>query len=349
MDARTGEVLLAENADTRLHPASLTKMMTLYIAFEAAERGEIDLDARTTVSARAAAEPGSQLGLAAGQRIALRHLVRAVAVKSANDAATALAEAIAGDEGAFVARMNATAASMGLRSTTFRNAHGLTAEGHLTTARDMSRLGRRLMHEYPGYFGLFSRLTADAGIARVAHTNRRFLSGFAGADGIKTGYTRAAGFNLTASARRGAKRLIVTVFGAPSSAARAARAGRLMEWGFARIPEDAAPLPPPPLGVVPPGGARDVAPPAAMAAARPLLPPQRASPHGAADAPAGGLALTALRPRIPRKSGSATTAIGAARALEPVSRPARPLGRAAPLRPNGGGLGATPGFAGPGR
>jgi D-alanyl-D-alanine carboxypeptidase len=219
-------------------------MMTLYIAFEAAERGEISLDAVATVSANAAAEPGSRLGLRAGQRIALRHLVRATAVKSANDAATALAEAISGSEPAFVERMNATARRLGLAGTTFRNAHGLTAEGHLTTARDMSRLGRHLLFDHPDYYNLFSRLEADAGVARVRHTNRRFLTSYEGADGIKTGYTRAAGFNLTASAVKGDKRLIVTVFGAPSSAARAAQVAELMEAAFARVPESVPARPP---------------------------------------------------------------------------------------------------------
>jgi len=236
VDLRDGTVYHAENADARLHPASLTKMMTLYLAFEAFERGR-DPDAVVTVSAKAAAEAGSRLGLRAGQRISLRHLVRAVAVASANDAATALAEALGGSEAAFVAEMNARAADLGMAGTTFRNAHGLTAEGHLSTARDMSLLGRHLFFDYPEYWGLFGRLQADAGVATVAHTNRRFLSGYGGADGIKTGYTRAAGFNLTASAARGEKRLVVTVFGAPSSAARAARVARLMDAAFARAPE----------------------------------------------------------------------------------------------------------------
>lgn len=253
LDIRTGAVYHAENADARLHPASLTKMMTLYLAFEAAARGEIDLDAMTTVSARAAAAPGARLGLRQGQRIRLRHLVRATAVRSGNDAAIALAEAIAGTEPAFVARMNARARAMGLDGTTFRNAHGLTAEGHLTTARDMSELGRRLWWDYPDEWALFRQITVDAGVARVAHTNRRFLSGYRGADGIKTGYTRAAGYTLTGSARRGEVHLIATVFGAPSSAARAARVSALLDAAFQRAPEQVAAVPPP---VLAPGNTR---------------------------------------------------------------------------------------------
>ncbi|MEM8629592.1 MAG: serine hydrolase, partial [Pseudomonadota bacterium] len=131
MDARTGEVLHSRNADSRLHPASLTKMMTLYIAFEAVERGEISLDTMVTISKRAAAEPPSKLGLRTGQKIKLRYLIRAAAIKSANDAATAIGEAISGSEAAFARRINRTAKAMGMTRTTFRNAHGLTEQGHL--------------------------------------------------------------------------------------------------------------------------------------------------------------------------------------------------------------------------
>ena len=145
MDARTGRILQAVNADTRVHPASLTKMMTLYIVFDQIRQGKLSLDQKITVSANAANQPPSRLGLKAGQKIELRYLIRAAAIKSANDAATALGEAVAGSEEAFAARMNAYARAMGLKSTTFRNAHGLTREGHMSTARDMAVLGRRLV------------------------------------------------------------------------------------------------------------------------------------------------------------------------------------------------------------
>ncbi len=203
MDARNGNILHSSNADTRLHPASLTKMMTLYIAFEAVENGEIGLDTLVTISKNAAAEPPSKLGLKPGQKIKLRYLIRAAAVKSANDAATAIGEAIEGSEAAFARRMNRTAKDLGMSRTTFKNAHGLTATGHLSTARDMSVLGRHVFYDYPGYYNIFSRTTADAGVRTVTHTNSRFLNSYAGADGIKTGYTSAAGFNLVASAERG--------------------------------------------------------------------------------------------------------------------------------------------------
>ena len=200
IDACTGKEIHAENADTRLHPASLTKMMTLYIAFQAVERGELSLDTQVTISKNAASEPPSKLGMRPGQKIALRYLIRAAAVKSANDAATAIGEAIEGSEAAFARRMNRTAKQLGMTRTTFKNMHGLTESGHLSTARDMTALGRHLLYDYPQYYNLFSRITADAGVRKVSHTNRRFLGSYKGADGIKTGYTRAAGFNLTASA-----------------------------------------------------------------------------------------------------------------------------------------------------
>ncbi len=236
IDARTGEILHARNHDTRLHPASLTKMMTLYVAFEAIRLGEISLDTRVRVSSHAASEPPSKLGLRAGQRIALRYLIRAAAVKSANDAATAIAEAISGSEDAFARRMNRTAVALGMTRTTFRNAHGLTQSGHLSTARDMTTMGRRLHYDYPQYYNLFSRLSTDTSMGQVRNTNRRVLNAYRGADGIKTGYTRAAGWNLVASAQRGDVRIIATVFGGRSGATRNARVMELLDMGFARAP-----------------------------------------------------------------------------------------------------------------
>ena len=236
MDARTGKVLSSENADTRLHPASLTKMMTLYIAFEAIENGEISPDKKVRISRQAASEPPSKLGLREGQRVRLRYLIRAAAVKSANDAATAIGQAIEGSEAAFARRMNRTAKALGMTRTTFKNAHGLTEKGHLSTARDMTILGRHLFYDYPGYYHLFSRINVDVGSRVVPNTNRRFLKDFKGADGIKTGYTNAAGFNLVASAERGNERIIATVFGGRSTKTRNQQMGKLLIYGFKKAP-----------------------------------------------------------------------------------------------------------------
>lgn len=258
MDARSGKVLYSRNADTRLHPASLTKMMTLYVVFEAIENGEISLDTKVTISRQAASEPPSKLGLKAGEKIKLRYLIRAAAIKSANDAATALAEAIEGSEARFARRMNRTAKALGMTRSTFKNAHGLTESGHLSTARDMSVLGRRLFYDYPQYYNLFSRKTAKAGPRSVNNTNRRLLSSYRGADGIKTGYTRAAGFNLVASAERGQERIIATVFGGRASHSRNVKVAELLDLGFARAPTRVAvnrPAKPAYLGKIGSGGA----------------------------------------------------------------------------------------------
>ncbi|MCC1494275.1 D-alanyl-D-alanine carboxypeptidase family protein [Cognatishimia sp. F0-27] len=247
IDTRNGAVYHEMDADKRLHPASLTKMMTLYIAFQALRSGEIAADREVTVSAHAAAQPGSTLGLAEGDRITVNSLVLATALRSANDAATALAEAIAGSEDAFVARMNSTAQAMGLTGTYFRNPHGLTEEDHLSTARDMARLGRYLFFDQPEDYAVFSRRSARIGSQDVVHTNSRFLAGYGGADGLKTGYTRAAGFNLAASARRGDRHLIAVLFGAPNSVARTARASEMMDLGFAAAPEEVPLIHPGPM------------------------------------------------------------------------------------------------------
>ncbi|MEP3442215.1 MAG: D-alanyl-D-alanine carboxypeptidase family protein [Sulfitobacter sp.] len=335
IDARTGEVLHSRNADTRLHPASLTKMMTLYIAFQAIERGEISLDTKVTISRHAASEPPSKLGLRPGQKIALRYLVRAAAVKSANDAATAIGEAISGSEAKFARRMNRTAKQIGMTRTTFKNAHGLTEEGHLSTAHDMTLMGRHLLYDFPEYYNLFSRITADAGIKKVNHTNRRFLNSYKGADGIKTGYTRAAGFNLTASAERGNERIIVTVFGGQSTASRNAKVAELMDLGFRRAPSN-APLRKPeepayvaeasPSGTTSPGAKgktiRLVR--AVKTSWRPHLRPQTSQPVAVAAAPTSPDPMTALL-----NSAINDAVAEAVNAPTPTPAPSQPVAAAA--------------------
>jgi D-alanyl-D-alanine carboxypeptidase len=240
MDARTGEVLHSRSADRRLHPASLTKMMTVYLAIEAVKKGRLSLNQKVKVSGRASRQPPSKIGLRAGQYVTVRDLIRASAVKSANDAAVALAEAVAGSEPAFARLMTQKAQSFGMTRTTFKNAHGLTQSGHLSTARDMAILGRRLFFDHPEYYNIFKRKSTRAAGKTVYATNRRLLSSYRGADGIKTGYTRAAGYNLVASAERGDKRVIAVVFGGKSSRSRNARVAELLDLGFKRAPRNAA-------------------------------------------------------------------------------------------------------------
>ena len=245
MDNRNGEILRSRNGNTRLHPASLTKMMTLYIAFEAIENQEILADTMITISKKAASEPPSKIGLRSGQRIKLRYLIRAAAIMSANDAATAIGEAISGSEAAFSRRMNKTAKALGMTRTTFKNAHGLTENGHLSTATDMTILGRSLFFHYKNYYHLFSKKKHNAGIKTISHTNTRFLNTYKGADGIKTGYTRKAGYNLTASAKRGNTRIIATVFGGKKIQTRNNEMERLLNIGFSKAISKVALVEPP--------------------------------------------------------------------------------------------------------
>lgn len=311
MDARTGETLYSHNADTRLHPASLTKMMTLYLAFQAIERGEISLDSLVKISKHAAAQPPSRLGLKPGQKIALRHLIRAAAIKSANDAATAIGEAIGGSEAEFAKKMSRTAKAIGMNGTTFANANGLTAKGHLSTAHDMSILGRRLFYDFPQYYNIFSRRETDAGLADVANTNRRFLDAYKGADGIKTGFTNAAGFNLTASAERNGVRIIATVFGGTSTAQRNAKMAELLDLGFASAKPGRKAVPPPPV---------EVQEPALVAAADPVPGKETVA---AKTLRVSGLVGKSLRPR-PRPATAPAEVLVAAvpQAAAPAAKPA---------------------------
>ncbi|MEX2518303.1 MAG: D-alanyl-D-alanine carboxypeptidase family protein [Paracoccaceae bacterium] len=238
MDARSGEVLHESSADRRLHPASLTKMMTLYLTFEAVTSGKLSLDQRVTISRHVAAQPASKIGMRAGSKVTIRELIRAASVKSANDAAAALAEALGGSESGFAKLMTAKARMLGMSNTTFKNASGLTAAGQYSTARDMALMGRALFYDFPQYYNLFSRISTPTMGRTVYNTNRRFLRSYRGADGIKTGFTNAAGFNLVSSAERGDKRVIAVVFGGRSSATRNAKVAELLDLGFRKAPSN---------------------------------------------------------------------------------------------------------------
>ncbi|MEO1490922.1 MAG: D-alanyl-D-alanine carboxypeptidase family protein [Pseudomonadota bacterium] len=235
MDMRNGKVLQSRSADRKLHPASLTKMMTLYLTFEAVRDGRLRLDQKVRVSRHAARQPASKLYLKTGQRVTVRSLIRATAIKSANDAAMVLAEAVGGSQRGFAKMMTRKARRLGMKNTTFKNPHGLTQRGHLSTARDMAILGRHLFFDYPQYYNIFKRRTDYAAGKRIWTTNR-LLSRYPGADGIKTGYTRAAGYNLVASATRGKKKVLAVIFGARNSADRTRKVSRLLDIGFSRAP-----------------------------------------------------------------------------------------------------------------
>ena len=234
MDADSGRVLHAVNADTRNYPASLTKMMTLYMVFEALDQGRWSLDKRLRVSARAARQPASRLGLRRGQTISVRDAILALVTKSANDVATAIAEAMAGSERDFALMMTTRARRLGMSRTTFRNASGLPHRGQLTTARDLARLARALLDDMPHHYHYFSTRAFRWG--RVTYRNHnKLLASYGGADGIKTGYIRASGFNLVTSARRGGYRLVGVVLGGRSPDQRNRHMAALLDKGFRRI------------------------------------------------------------------------------------------------------------------
>lgn len=231
IDANDGRVLQSDDADLQRYPASLTKMMTLYLTFEALDDGRVTLDQPLSVSARAAAQPPTKLGFRAGQMIPLETAVLGLVTKSANDAAMVLAENLAGTEENFALRMTGTAHALGMTQTVFRNASGLPDPDQVTTARDMSVLALALLHHYPHYYHYFSVKEFSYGGRPIANHNR-LLGVCEGVDGIKTGYTRASGFNLVASAQRGDRRLIGVVLGAPSSQVRNAMMTDLFEQAY---------------------------------------------------------------------------------------------------------------------
>jgi D-alanyl-D-alanine carboxypeptidase len=231
MDAGTGRALYAAQADRQRPPASLTKMMTLLLAFEAIDAGKLRLDGTVTMSRRAARQPPSRLGLAAGRTISVRAAMRTIAVISANDVAVALAEKLEGSEAAFVRAMNRRAKRLGMTGTRFTNANGLAPAGGVTTARDMALLARYIVRKHPQRYRMFSaRSIRWDGRTRPNHN--RLLGKVRGVDGVKTGYTVPAGFNLAASSLRGGRRVIVVVLGARTADARDLLVSNLLESGF---------------------------------------------------------------------------------------------------------------------
>ncbi len=233
MDAATNETLVSVSADEQRYPASLTKMMTLYMAFDAMQRGRLTPNTRIRVSQHAASRPPSKLGLRPDATITARDAILALITKSANDAAAALGEHIAGgSEAAFARMMTTKARALGMSRTTFRNASGLPDPGQVTTARDMARLSQALIRDFPQRYAYFS-VQSFEWRGTTINGHNRLLDNYPGADGIKTGFINASGFNLAASAMRGNVRLIAVVFGGASSAERDSHVMALLDRGFA--------------------------------------------------------------------------------------------------------------------
>ncbi len=234
IDAATGRVLQEDNADAQRYPASLTKMMTLYMIFEAIDAGKIKLGTQLSVSKHAAGMSPTKLGLEAGETVAVRDVILGLVTRSANDAAAVAAEALGGSEENFGDMMTQRARRLGMANTTFQNASGLPDPGQVTTARDMARLSRALVRDFPHHYGYFSTSEFMYAGRRITSHNR-MMNWYEGADGIKTGFIRASGFNLAASAVRENRRLIGVVLGGPSPGARDVYMGKLLDAGFASV------------------------------------------------------------------------------------------------------------------
>jgi D-alanyl-D-alanine carboxypeptidase len=231
IDAKTGKVFHAVNENTRNYPASLTKLMTLYLLFEAVERKQINFNTRLTVSRKAANRPASRLGLKPGQSIKVKDAVMAIIIKSANDVASVIAESIGGTERRFALLMTNKARKIGMSRTTFRNASGLPHRGQMSTAKDMATLTRAIINRFPQYYHLFSR-QAFTFQGRTYRTHNKVLKSFRGAEGMKTGYIRASGFNLITTAKRDGKRIIGVVFGGNTSRSRNRHMTKLLTNAF---------------------------------------------------------------------------------------------------------------------
>ncbi|WP_245426956.1 D-alanyl-D-alanine carboxypeptidase family protein [Mesorhizobium sp. YM1C-6-2] len=219
VDANTGKTLFSSSADAARYPASLTKMMTLYLTFEALESGRLKTSSKVRFSKNAAAEPPTKLGVKAGGSITVETAILSLVTKSANDSATALAELLGGSEAGFARMMTAKARQLGMTGTIFRNAHGLPNPAQHTTARDMATLGIALHEHFPQYYDYFSTRSFTYGKQRLANHNR-LLGRIKGVDGIKTGYTRASGFNLASSVSDGNRRIVAVVLGGQTGKSR---------------------------------------------------------------------------------------------------------------------------------
>jgi D-alanyl-D-alanine carboxypeptidase len=231
VNSATGEVLYARQADAPRLPASITKVLTLYIAFEEISKHQLRQTDLLTISRHAASQAPSKLGLRPGATISVQDAIGVIATKSANDIAVALAERISGSEDAFAARMTLTARRLGMKSSQFVNATGLPDDRQLTTARDIATLSRAVIRDYPQFYPVFSQVAVEYD-GREIENHNHLLSTLPGVDGIKTGYTAAAGFTLAASMQRGSTRLIAVVLGGPSRLARDNNVSELLQVGF---------------------------------------------------------------------------------------------------------------------
>ena len=230
VDAKTGQTLYQQDADDYRYPASITKVMTLYILFQELKAGRLHLNSLLTVSPWAAAAEPTKLGLKPGSKIRVEDAIKSIVTISANDMARTIAENIAGSESAFARRMTATARELGMRHTTYVNASGLPDGRQLTTVRDQAILARAVYEHFPQYYHFFQ--TKSFAYGKRVYGNHDHVLGYMGADGLKTGYTKESGYGLVASAARDGERLIVVINGAKTEKERGTEAKKIMDWGF---------------------------------------------------------------------------------------------------------------------
>ena len=234
MDVTTGQILYEQRADMRIAPASLTKVISLYVAMNAISDKKVDYNNKVKISAAAARTGGSRFGLKAGERLTLDQLFYGMAVASGNDASVAVAEHVAGSTSEFVKQMNALARRLGMKNTKFVNVHGLPAEGQLTTARDMLKLAKAYQAHYP----IARRYHLARSVTHNGHTepnHNPLVGSYPGLDGLKTGWVTAAGYNIIATARQRGHKLIAVILGAPNTSVRSAEARRLLNAGFSAV------------------------------------------------------------------------------------------------------------------
>lgn len=234
VDAGTGRVLYEKNAGAVRYPASLTKMMTLYLTFDALKKGKLRMEQSLPVSAKAAGQPQTNISLSKGDKLPVRTAIESVVVRSANDSSVVLAEAIAGTEWNFALSMTKKARELGMKNTVFRNPNGLPDNKQHTTAYDMARLGIALRRDFPEYYHFFSLQSFEwAGVTYPGHN--RVMERYDGADGIKTGYIRASGFNLVTSVKREGHNLIGVILGGASANSRDNQMIAMLDRTFAKL------------------------------------------------------------------------------------------------------------------
>ena len=231
IDMSTDTIVMEKDADVPMPPASMSKLMTIYMVFDRLKSGQLSLDDKFLVSRKAWRKGGSKMFVMVNTRVAVKDLLRGIIVQSGNDACIVIAEGIAGSEDAFAAMMTKKAKEIGLTNSSFKNATGWPADGHVMSARDIATLSMKLIREFPEYYPIYAETSFTYSGIKQGNRNPLLYKDF-GADGLKTGHTEESGYGLASSAKRNGRRLVLVVNGLPSTRARSSESARLLEWGF---------------------------------------------------------------------------------------------------------------------